>query len=356
MASSPVLASPGASREPGDAAEDERVTERGLTRRILSRPELGAVIGTVLVWIVFAIYAGPVFIGLDGLRNYTAVAADIGTLTVAVALLMIAGEFDLSVGSLIASTGMITALLTVEVGLNVWVGLAASAAFAVAVGLFNGWLVVRTGLPSFIVTLGMMFALSGLTIGVTRLITDRTQLGGIQDVSGYNSAARVFGDRIGGFSVSVLWWLLFVVIGSVVLGRTKFGNWTFGTGGNSEGARNLGVPVARVRISLFVTTALGAWFVGTTQLITFTGTDVLRGTGKEFEVIIAAVIGGCLLTGGFGSVIGAALGALLFGMVKEGIIFAQIDSDWYKFFLGTMLVVAVLVNNWFRNRVLGRKS
>jgi simple sugar transport system permease protein len=334
---------------------DERLIRRSFTRTLLSRPEFGALVGTIVVWIVFAFYAGSVFIGLDGVRNYTAVAADIGILAVAVALLMIAGEFDLSIGSVIAATGMLTALISIQLQQNVWIAIAVSGIFALLVGLFNGWLVVRTGLPSFIVTLGMMFALAGLTIGVTRLVTDRTQLGGLEDMPGYDSARAVFGSEIWGFNVTVLWWVAFTLIGTYVLTRTRFGNWTFGTGGNLDGARNLGVPVNRVRISLFVVTALSAWFVAVTQLVTFKGTDVLRGTGKEFEAIIAAVIGGCLLTGGYGSVIGATLGALLFGIVKQGIIFAQIDSDWYKFFLGVMLVLAVLINNWFRRRLLGNR-
>ena len=335
---------------------DERLIRRSFMRKLLARPEFGALVGTIVVWMVFAFYAGSVFIGLDGARNYTAVAADIGILAVAVALLMIAGEFDLSIGSVIAATGMLTALIAIQMQQNIWIAIIVSGLFAAAVGLFNGWLVVRTGLPSFIVTLGMMFALAGLTIGVTRLITDRTQLGGLEDVPGYDSAYALFGSQIFGFNVTVLWWLLFVAIGTIVLTKTNFGNWIFGTGGNLDGARNLGVPVARVRMTLFITTALSGWFVAVTQLVTFKGTDVLRGTGKEFEAIIAAVIGGCLLTGGYGSVIGAALGALLFGIVKQGIIFAQIDSDWYKFFLGIMLVIAVLINNWFRRRLVGGRK
>ena len=333
--------------------QDERLIQRSVTRGLLARPEFGALVGTIVVWMVFAFYAGSVFIGLDGVRNYTAVAADVGILAVSVALLMIAGEFDLSIGSVIAATGMLTALIAIQMQQNIWLAIAVSGLFAVAVGLFNGWLVVRTGLPSFIVTLGMMFALAGLTIGATRLLTDRTQLGGLEDVPGYDSAYALFGSQIFGFNVTVLWWLAFVIAGTLVLTKTRFGNWIFGTGGNLEGARNLGVPVARVRISLFVMTALAGWFVAVTQLVTFKGTDVLRGTGKEFEAIIAAVIGGCLLTGGYGSVVGAALGALLFGIVKQGIIFAQIDSDWYKFFLGIMLVIGVLINNWFRRRLVG---
>lgn len=339
-----------------DAPADDRLIRRGMARRLLSRPEFGALLGTVIVWIVFAFVAGSVFIGLDGVRNYTAVAADIGILAVSVSLLMIAGEFDLSIGSVIAATGMLTALVAIQLQQNVWLAIAVSGVFALLVGLFNGWLVVRTGLPSFIVTLGMMFALAGLTIGVTRLVTDRTQLGGLEDVPGFDSAHAAFGSQVFGFNVTVLWWVLFVLGGTFLLTRTRFGNWVYGTGGNLDGARNLGVPVNRVRITLFVLTAMSAWFVAVTQLVTFKGTDVLRGTGKEFEAIIAAVIGGCLLTGGYGSVIGAALGALLFGIVKQGIIFAQIDSDWYKFFLGVMLVVAVLINNWFRRRLLGERK
>ena len=335
---------------------DDRLIRRSVTRRLLSRPEFGALLGTIIVWIVFAFYAGSVFIGLDGVRNYTAVAADIGILAVSVSLLMIAGEFDLSIGSVIAATGMLTALVAIQMQQNVWLAIAVSGVFAMLVGLFNGWLVVRTGLPSFIVTLGMMFALAGLTIGVTRLVTDRTQLGGLEDVPGFDSAHAVFGSQIFGFNVTVVWWVVFVLGGTYALTRLRFGNWVYGTGGNLDGARNLGVPVNRVRITLFVFTAMSAWFVAVTQLVTFKGTDVLRGTGKEFEAIIAAVIGGCLLTGGYGSVIGAALGALLFGIVKQGIIFAQIDSDWYKFFLGVMLVVAVLINNWFRRRLLGERK
>jgi len=339
-----------------DAPADDRLIRRGMARRLLSRPEFGALLGTVIVWIVFAFVAGSVFIGLDGVRNYTAVAADIGILAVSVSLLMIAGEFDLSIGSVIAATGMLTALVAIQLQQNVWLAIAVSGVFALLVGLFNGWLVVRTGLPSFIVTLGMMFALAGLTIGVTRLVTDRTQLGGLEDIPGFDSAHAAFGSQVFGFNVTVLWWVLFVLGGTFLLTRTRFGNWVYGTGGNLDGARNLGVPVNRVRITLFVITAMSAWFVAVTQLVTFKGTDVLRGTGKEFEAIIAAVIGGCLLTGGYGSVIGAALGALLFGIVKQGIIFAQIDSDWYKFFLGVMLVVAVLINNWFRRRLLGERK
>jgi len=335
---------------------DERLVERGWAHGMLARPEFGAAIGTGIVWVIFAVLAGSVFFGLDGARNYTAVAADIGVLAVAVALLMIAGEFDLSIGSVIAGSGMLTALIAIEWGQNLWLAMAASAVFAAGVGLFNGWLVVRTGLPSFIVTLGMLFAIGGLTIGVSRFVTNRTQLGGLREVDGYTSVSVLLGSEIGGFSVTVLWWIAFVAVGTVVLTRMRVGNWVFGTGGNLEGARNLGVPVDRVRVSLFVTTAMAAWFVAMTQLVTFQGTDVLRGTGKEFEAIIAVVIGGCLLTGGYGSVIGAALGALLFGIVRQGIVFAQIDSDWYKFFLGVMLVSAVLVNSWFRRRLLSGKT
>jgi simple sugar transport system permease protein len=197
--------------------------------------------------------------------------------------------------------------------------------------------------------------LSGGTIGVTRLVTGRTQVGGLEAAAGYGSAEAVFASRIGGFSVSILWWLGIVALATWVLLCTRSGNWIFGAGGAPEAARNLGVPVPRVKIALFMSTALAACLIATFQVVKFTGADVLRGTGKELEAILAAVIGGTLLTGGYGSVIGAAFGALIFGMVQQGIVFSGVDSDWYKVFLGAMLIGAVLVNSVVRGRMMKGK-
>jgi simple sugar transport system permease protein len=321
---------------------------RGRLRLFFARPELGAVVGAVLVWCVFAVVAGAPFRSLDGTAAVLNAAATLGILAVAVAMLMIAGEFDLSVGSTIGLAGMSIMLLTGPYGWPLWPALGATLLLCLLIGFANGYLVVRTGLPSFIVTLGTLFILRGLTIAVPRVLTRRTQLGGLDRVDGYEPARVLFASEFAGFGISILWWLGVAALATWVLLRTRWGNWIFGTGGGSDAARRIGVPVDRVRIGLFMTTATAAFLVATIQVVRFTGADALRGEQMEFRAIIAAVIGGTLLTGGYGSAVGAVFGALIFGMVQQGIVIAGVDADWFQVFLGSMLVVAVVVNNYFR--------
>lgn len=341
---------------------DERIAETGALRRLLIRPEIGAIAGAIAIWVFFALppIAGKNnFVSLAATSSYLEVSAQLGILALAVCLLMIGGEFDLSIGSMIGATGMIVALLTNELDWNIWPAMVVSLAFALGVGAVNGLLVLRTGLPSFIITLATLFILRGATIGVTRLVTERTQVGDIDEMPGYASAHNLFADdiRIGGvnFPISIFWWLGLAAVATWLLLRTSFGNWIFGVGGNFQAARNVGVPVARVKILLFMGTAFAAWLVAVIQLITFTGTDVLRGTNREFYAIIAVVIGGTLLTGGYGAVIGAVFGALIVGMVQNGIVLAGFDADWFQVFLGAMLLSAVLVNRFIRHRATGER-
>ncbi|NOZ71835.1 MAG: ABC transporter permease [Chloroflexi bacterium] len=323
--------------------------------RLLTRPELGAVTGTIVVWIFFAIVAGERgFLSLKGAATYLEVAAELGILSVTVALLMIGGEFDLSIGSIVGAAGMTITVLSVQFGWPLWGAIGAALVLALAIGYFNGWMVMRTKLPSFIITLATLFIFRGFTIGVTRLLTGRTQIGGLADTVGYNSAKAIFSSDLlignAKFAVSIFWWLILVVLGAYLLRQTHFGNWIFGVGGSQVAARQVGVPVRRVKIILFMMTAASAWLLATIQAVTFTGSDTLRGTGSEFEAIIAAVIGGNLLTGGYGSVVGAAFGALIFGIVKQGIVFAGVDADWFQVFMGFMLLIAVLINNYIRQK------
>jgi simple sugar transport system permease protein len=327
---------------------------RASLRQLLARPELGAAAAAVLVWVVFAIVAGPPFRSLEGSAAVLNAAASLGILAVAVALLMIAGEFDLSIGSIIGCAGMTIMLLTRHFDWSLWPAVGVALLLSLTIGFGNGYLVVRTGLPSFIVTLGTLFAFRGLTIAVSRLLTRRTQLGGLDEVGGYGPAQALFGGDIAGpFRVSVLWWLILAALATWVLLRTRFGNWIFAAGGAPEAARKMGVPVARVKIALFMTTALAAWLVAVIQAVRFTGADALRGEQQEFRAIIAVVIGGTLLTGGYGSAIGAVLGALIFGMVQQGIVITGVDADWFQVFLGVMLVAAVIFNNFVRRRASG---
>jgi simple sugar transport system permease protein len=350
------MATPSTGQLPAPGTDD-RLLGSSAVSRLLVRPEMGALVGATAIWLYFAIVAGDSgFLSPGGTASYLEVSAQLGILAVAVSLLMIGGEFDLSIGSVIGASGMIMALLTVEYGWNIWPAIAVAALASMAVGFINGMLVLRTGLPSFIITLATLFIIRGLTIAITRIVTGRTQIGGMRDVAGYDLAADVFSSRVKigstGFPISIAWWIGLTLIATWVLLRTPFGNWIFGVGGNDQAARNLGVPVMRVKVTLFMLTALAGCLVAVIQVIGSTGADVLRGQQQEFYAIIAVVIGGTLLTGGYGSAIGAALGALIFGMVRQGIVFARVDADWFQVFLGGMLLIAVLINRFVRNRAM----
>jgi simple sugar transport system permease protein len=326
---------------------DERVRKVGIVRKLLNRPELGAVAGAILVFAFFAVVAGDRgFLTSTGTASYLEVSAQLGVIAIPVALLMIAGEFDLSVGSMVGAAGVLIAIPIAEFGWPLWAALLLTFAVALAVGFMNGYLVVKTGLPSFIVTLGSLFIIRGATIGFTRLITGRTQVSGIEAEG--SLLASLFAGEVAGFSVSIFWWLGLAALGTWILLRTTFGNWIFGTGGDPIAARNVGVPVKRVKITLFMATAASATLLAALQVLDAGSADVLRGTLLEFQAIIASVIGGVLLTGGYGSVIGPSLGALIFGMVSQGIFFTGVNTDWFQVFLGAMLLIAVLVNNYIR--------
>ena len=330
---------------------DERVRETGVLRKLLNRPELGAVAGAALVFAFFAVVAGDRgFLTSTGTISYLEVAAQLGILAVPVALLMISGEFDLSVGSMVGAAGVLIAIPIAEFGWPLWAALLLAFAVALLVGFLNGYVVVKTGLPSFIVTLAALFILRGATIGFTRLITGRTQVGGLKSETEGSFLTPLFAGEIGGVPVSILWWIGLVALGTWILLRTSFGNWIFGTGGNAVAARNVGVPVNRVKILLFMATAASATLLAAITVLDAGSADVLRGELREFQAIIAAVIGGVLLTGGYGSVIGPMFGALIFGMVSQGIFFTGVNTDWFQVFLGAMLLIAVLVNNFIRQR------
>jgi len=330
----------------------ERMLRGNPLRRLLVRPETGAVVGSIAVWIFFAIIAGGSgFTSSRGTSSYLSVSAELAILAVPVALLMIGGEFDLSVGSTVGATGMTIAILSTQYGWNVWAAIVVALIFAVLIGVINGYLVMRTRLPSFIVTLGTAYILYGMTAGLTTLLTGLTVVNGVDQAPGFSSAHAVFATALGGgqqYPIEIIWALALVVLATWLLLGTSFGNWIFGVGGDANAARNIGVPVARVKILLFVGTALGACLLAIIQVMAFTNADVQRGQGLEFYAIVAAVVGGVLLTGGYGSAIGAMFGALVFGIVEEGIVFAGVDANWYKAVVGLILLLAVLLNSYVR--------
>jgi simple sugar transport system permease protein len=330
---------------------DERLARTGAARRLLVRPELGAVVGAVAVFAFFASQSAT-FRSIEGVANWLDPASTLGIMAVAVALLMIGGEFDLSAGVLTGTTGLIMVILATRYGLPVWTAMLVSLAAALLVGFLNGLIVVRTGLPSFIVTLGTFLMLQGVNLGVTKALTGTVQVGGLRGAEGYEGAHAVLAGTVpvGGtdFRVAVLWWLGVTALATWVLMRTRAGNRIFAVGGDARAARAAGVPAERTKIALFMTTAVAAWLVGSILALRFTSVQANSGIGQEFVYIIAAVIGGCLLTGGYGSAIGAAIGAVIFGMADKGIVFAGWDADWFTFFLGAMLLLATLANRLVR--------
>lgn len=332
--------------------------------KVLSRPELGAVIALVAVWGFFAVVAyDNNFVSWRATAAILNQAAPLAILAIAVALLMIAGEFDLSVGSMLGFSGMAIMLLVTPaagggLGWSIWLALAAALVLTLAVGFFNGFLVVSTGLPSFIITLGSLFILRGLAIAVPRSMTNRTQLGGLDTIAGYDLVGTLFGTKISigdaSFDIAIVWMLAFGVVATWVLLRTRVGNWIFGVGGDPMAARNVGVPVNRLKVALFMTTAFAAFLAALLQAVQFNSADSLRGELRELIAIVAVVVGGTLLTGGYGSVIGAMLGAVIFSMVRQGIVITGVDGDWFQVFVGAVLVIAVIFNNFIRQQAAKR--
>jgi simple sugar transport system permease protein len=335
------------------AAPDERLASTSTVSRLLTRPEMGAAVAAIAVMIFFSLNSDR-FLTTAGAGVWLESASTFGIMAVAVALLMIGGEFDLSAGVMTGFTALVVGILTTNYGLNIWAAVLVALVLALAVGAFNGYMVMRTGLPSFIITLGTFFILQGIDLAVTKLIIGQVTIQGMTDVPFYDSIQPLFGASFtiagGTFYVSVLWWLAVTAIATWVLLRTQAGNWIFSVGGAQQSARQVGVPVLKTKIGLFMTTAAAGWLVGMISLFRTSTVQANTGVGQEFIYIICAVVGGCLLTGGYGSAIGAALGALIYGMTFQGITFAQWDTNWLRTFLGAMLLAAVLLNNWVRTR------
>jgi simple sugar transport system permease protein len=336
---------------PSPRSEDSNRQERSAFARLLGRPEIGALVAAIVIFIFFFAVAAP-FRTLPALSTVLYASSTIGIVAVGVALLMIGGEFDLSAGVSAITSALFAAMLCYQLSLNLWVGVLAGLVLALAIGFVNGWLVMRTGIPSFLITLSTFFVLQGLNLGVTKLITGTVATTNVDKLDGFTSARALFASDIPlGFitvKVTVLWWIVFVALGSWILLRTKVGNWIFAVGGNQDSARAVGVPVKKVKIGLFMGVAFLGWFLGMHLLFNFSSVQAGLGVGNEFIYIIAAVVGGALLTGGYGSAVGSALGAFIFGMTTQGIVFAGWDPNWFKAFLGVMLLLAVLVNIYIK--------
>ncbi len=342
---------------PQTPPDDRLASSHGITR-VLRRPEVGAAVAAIAVFVFFSVVT-DVFLTPGGASTWLLTSSTVGIMAVAVAMLMIGGEFDLSAGAMIGTTGLTTGIMMTEYDLNVWVSILAALVLAVGLGIVNGILVMRTGLPSFIVTLGTFFVLQGINLAVTKILINQVSVTSFNDAAGYTAGQQLFGSFVkldlGGdlpltLYAATFWWVAVTIVATWVLLRTRAGNWIFAVGGAQVSARQVGVPVFKTKVGLFVTTATAGWLVGMLNLFKTTTVQSTTGVGQEFIFIICAVVGGCLLTGGYGSAVGAALGAAIYGMVNQGIVYARWENDWLFTFLGVMLLGAVLVNNWVRTR------
>ncbi|MFI2203574.1 ABC transporter permease, partial [Streptomyces sp. NPDC020192] len=229
----------------GPRGTDGRTARRPLALRVLARPEVGVFLGAAAVLVFFLIAAPSVRQG-SSMATILYQSSTIGIMALPVALLMIGGEFDLSSGVAVISSALTASMLSYQLTMNVWVGVIAALLVSLAIGFFNGWVVVRTGLPSFLVTLGTFLILQGANLAVTKLVTGNVATDDISDMDGFDQAKKVFASSfdVGGVQVkiTVVWWVVFAAIATWVLLRTKYGNWIFAVGGNKESARAVGVP------------------------------------------------------------------------------------------------------------------
>ncbi|WP_041790059.1 ABC transporter permease [Microlunatus phosphovorus] len=342
----------------GAPSEASNRVKLGWSNRLLARPEVGAAVAAVVILIFFLVVA-PSFRSAESLFTVLYAASTIGIVAVAVGMLMIGGEFDLSAGVIVTSAGLFNALFCYYLGINLIVGAVVSLVFCLGIGFFNGYMVMRTGIPSFLITLGSFFVLQGANLGVTKLVSGAVSSPNISQMDGYAVLSTIFAGsfKIGPVTVwnTVIWWFLFVALSSWILNRTKIGNWIYAVGGNAASARAVGVPVIRVKVGLFMAVSFLGWFVGMHTLYRFNTLQAGNGVGNEFIYIIAAVVGGTLLTGGYGNAIGVAIGAFIFGMTQLGIVYAGWDPNWFRAFLGVMLLLAVMVNLYVKRLSTTRK-
>ncbi|MGQ9472568.1 MAG: ABC transporter permease [Candidatus Caldatribacteriaceae bacterium] len=302
-------------------------------------PGFEALAGLVALFIVFS-FTAVRFLTLESLAGIITVASELGIVACGVTLLMISGEFDLSVGSVFGFSAMVFAALS-NTGIPLGIGFLVAILIALFIGLTNGWITVKFRIPSFITTLGTMMFWRGILLAWT---------GGFGIRYWEKSIFLDFlnGQLWGGFRASALWFIVLAIVCSFVLTKTPYGNFVYATGGNKEAARLLGISVNRVKVINFIIVAILAGLSGCIQFARFASVDPLRGQGMELEAIAATVVGGTLMSGGHGSLIGTLFGVLLIGMVRSGLVMSGAPAYWYQAFVGIILIVAVIINTRLR--------
>jgi simple sugar transport system permease protein len=315
----------------------------------MRRPEAGAILSLLSVIAFFVIFGGVELGNLLGAASWVNFAANLGIVAIPVGLLMIAGELDISIGAMIPAGSMTTAILSGYYELPIVVGMMGALGLGVLVGLVNGMLTVRTSVPSLIVTLGTLVAVQGIILAGSVLLTGNASV----PLAAPDWAKFLFGQLIGrSHQVIIAWWVVLTMIFAFVVHQTRYGNWIFAMGGDKDSARNAGIPTRRLTIILFILSATCASFVGMCQAILFNSAQVSGGMTFIFNAVVSIVVGGVLLTGGFGSVMGIFVGTLTFAIVSQGIYFTDIDRNWSNLIIGVTLLLAVGMNESFRKLAL----
>jgi simple sugar transport system permease protein len=324
-------------RVPLSSSLPGRGQRRSLVETLLKVRELAPGLGLLGVVLFFTLQT-PNFWSPQTMTAISTVASTIGIVAIGVTMLMICGEFDLSVGQNFAFTPIVWAILFVTNEINEWLALAIALGFAASVGITNGFVTTVFGIPSFITTLGMFFVLQGLN----NLLISGHQLIMFEP----SMAMSLLGDRIGGtpFYMPLMWMFVIAFAFWFVLTRLQYGNWTFATGGKVGPARAMGVPTARVKRINFVLSSVLAGLAGCMQFAYLRGVTQAQGQNYELLAITAAVLGGTSLFGGTGTIWGSIIGAFLLSSIQIGLVLIGVPGSFYVTFIGVMLVIVVIAN------------
>jgi simple sugar transport system permease protein len=317
-----------------------------IAKALLSRPEISAFVMLMVVIIGFGLYA-PQFISENNARGILYALPELGILALGTGILMIAGEFDLSVGSVFALVPMIVVILVGRVGVDPWIAIVVAMLAGVAVGYANGWITLTFAIPSFVTTLGMLFIVRSLTVVLS---------GGFPPQFPADMPTEVFVAGLGLIRSSMIWFVAFIIILAVMMQRSNLGNWIFATGGQRQAADDMGIDTRRVKLFCFMLCSFLAGFAGLITTLRLRSALPGLGEGLELQAIAANVIGGTALTGGIGSVAGFVIGTSLIQVMNNGFIMARIDANWFKLAIGTLTILAVILNISLRQRARAMKG
>ncbi len=317
---------------------------RRIVKLALQKPELASAMLLLLLILLFQIRSEGVFLSVNNIRGVLGLLPETALVAVGVTLLMISGEFDLSVGSVFALMPMTMAVLVVA-GWPFWAAVMVGLLLCAFIGFLNGWLTIRFDIPSFITTLGMLFMARSLTVVISGGFPPRIKPGEVP-----NWIFVGFVDEGGLIRASVLWFIAIAVLISLLLAKTNFGNWVRATGGYLPAASAMGIPTGKVKIACFMICSVLAGFAGMIQSLRLNSFLPSIGEGMELQAVAAAVIGGTSLSGGVGSIVGGLIGAVLIRVIDNGMVMSQIDGTWFKFAIGALTIFAVVGNAWLRRR------